>query len=42
MKKGCGGKHYPSDEEVKTAVLKWLKEQSPEFYEAGIHAFIPR
>ena len=28
MKEGLKGKHYVSDEEVKTAVIKWLKEQS--------------
>ena len=39
MKKGLRGKHYASDEEGKTAVMKWLKEQS-EFYKAGIHALI--
>ena len=27
---------------VKTAVMKWLKEQSTEFHEAGIYAFIRR
>ena len=26
MKEGLSGKHYASDEEVKTAVIKWLKE----------------
>ena len=26
MKEGLKGKHYVSDEEVKTAVMKWLKE----------------
>ena len=31
-----------SNEEWKTAVKKWLKEQSPELYEAGIHALIRR
>ena len=39
MKKGLRGKHYTSDE-VKTVVMKWLKEQSREFYEAGIHSLI--
>ena len=34
MKKGLRGKHYASDKEVKTAVMKWFKEQSIEFYEA--------
>ena len=32
MKEGFRGKDYTSDEEVKTAVIKWLKEQSTEFY----------
>ena len=26
MKEGLRGKHYASDEEVKTVVIKWLKE----------------
>ena len=42
MKESLRGKHYENDEEVKTAVKKWLCEQSPEFYEAGIHALIRR
>ena len=40
MKEGLKGKHCASDEEVKTAVMKWLKELSTEFYEACIHALI--
>ena len=40
MKEDLKGKHYASNEEVKTAVMKWLKEQSIEFYKAGTHAFI--
>ena len=35
-------KHYVSDEEVKTAVMKWLKEQLTEFYGGEIHALIWR
>ena len=42
MKERLRGKHCASDEEVKTAVKKWLKEQSTEFYEAGIHALTRR
>ena len=42
MKDGLRGKHYASEEEVKTSVIKWLKEQSIEFYEVGIHALIQR
>ena len=42
MKEGLRGKHYASNEEVKIAVIKWLKEQSTEFYEARIHALIQK
>ena len=42
MKEGFRGKYYASDVEVKTAVMKWLKEQSTEFNEAEIHALIWR
>ena len=42
MKELLRGKHYENDEKVKTAVKKWLCEQSPEFYEAGIHALVRR
>ena len=38
MKEDLRGKHYARDEEVKTAAIKWLKEQSTEFYKAGIQA----
>ena len=41
MKEGLRGQHA-SDEKVKTVVGKWLREQSTEFYEAGIHALICR
>ena len=34
MKEDSKGKHYASDKEVKMAVMKWLKEQSPVFHEA--------
>ena len=36
MKEGLRGKHYSNDEEVKYVVRRWLKEQSIEFYRAGI------
>ena len=42
IKEGLRGKHYTIDEEVKTAVMKWLKEQWTEFYEADVHALIRR
>ena len=42
MKEGLRSKHYASDGEVKTAVMKWFKEQSTEVYEAELHALIRR
>ena len=42
MKEGVRGKHYTSDKEMKTEVMKLLKKQLTEFYEAGIHAIIRR
>ena len=42
MKQGLRGKYYVSDKDMKTAVMKWLKEQSTEFYEAEIHTLIWR
>ena len=36
------GEHYSSDEEVKSLVKKWLKEQSTVFYGAEIQALIRR
>ena len=40
MKEGLSGKHYSSNEEVKSVGKKLLKEQSTEFYGAGIYALI--
>ena len=31
MKEGLRGKHYASDEEVKTALMKWLKDSQQNF-----------
>ena len=42
MKDSLRVKHYSFDEEEKTAVIKWLKEKSAEFYEADIYALIRR
>ena len=42
MKEGLRDKHYASDEEVKIVVMKWLKEQSREFYKARVCALIQR
>ena len=39
MKEGFRGRHYAGDKRVKTAVMKWLKEQLAEFYEAGMLLF---
>ena len=37
-----GFKKQTLSEELKTAVVKWLKEQWTELYKAGIHALIWR
>ena len=42
MKEGLKGQHYARDEEMKVERMKWLKEQSTKFYEAGINALIWR
>ena len=42
MSEGLRSKNYAGYEEVKTAVMKWLKGQLTEFYEAGIDALIRR
>ena len=42
MKEGFNDKHNDSDENVKTVVKKWHKEESKEFYDAGIQALIWR
>ena len=42
MKEALRSKHYFSDDEVKSVVTKWFKEQSTEFYGAGIYALIRR
>ena len=42
MKDDLRGKYYACDEGVKTAVMKWLKEQSTEFYQAEIYVLIRR
>ena len=42
MKEGLRGNQYGNDNEVKTAVLNWLRHQPAEFYNSGIHALIHR
>ena len=42
IKESLRGRHFSSDEEVKTAVRKWLKTQLVEFYNKGICALIKR
>ena len=42
MKELLRGTHYENNKKVKTAVKKWLCEQSPEFSKAEIHALIRR
>ena len=40
MKEALRGNYYDHDEEVKTALMEWLKEQSTEFYDVGKNALI--
>ena len=42
MKEGLRVKYDISDEEVKTAMIKWFKKQSTEFYKAGINVLFQR
>ena len=42
MKEDFKRQTYASDEGGKTAMMKWLKEQSTEFSEAEIYALIRR
>ena len=35
-------KHYASDKEVKSVLMKWIKEESTEFYKAEVYALIRR
>ena len=42
LKESLRGRHFSSDETVKTAVRKWLKTQPVEFYNEGICALIKR
>ena len=42
MKEGFRSKHFARNEKMKTAVMKWPKEQSTELNEAEIHALISR
>ena len=42
LKESLRGRHFFSDEEVKTAVRKWLKTQPVEFYNEGICGLVKR
>jgi hypothetical protein len=37
-----GGKRFDDEEEVKTEVRKWLRQQSKDFYAAGFDALVKR
>jgi hypothetical protein len=37
-----GGKLFADDEEVETGLQKWLRQQSEDFYAAGLDAFLKR
>jgi hypothetical protein len=34
------GKRFADDEEIETEVLKWLRQQSKDFYAAGFDALV--
>jgi hypothetical protein len=40
LKNHLGGKHFAVDEEVKTEVQKWLRQQSKDFRAAGFDALL--
>ena len=42
LKENLKGRHFSSDEEVKTAVRKWLKTQPVKFYTEGICPLVKR
>ena len=42
MKEGLWGNQYGNVNEVKTAVLNWLRHQPAEFCNSGIHALVHR
>jgi hypothetical protein len=42
LKKQLGGKRFADDEEVETEVRKLLRQQSEDFYAAGLDALVKR
>ena len=42
IKEGLWGNRYGSDNEVKTAVLYWLRHQPAEVHNTGTHALVHR
>ena len=42
LKEGLQGQYFSSDEEIKTAVGKWLKMQPVELYNEGICALVKK
>jgi hypothetical protein len=42
LKKHLGSKRFTHDEEVETEVLKWLRQQSKDFYAAGFDTMVKR
>jgi histone-lysine N-methyltransferase SETMAR len=42
VKDHLAGHKVSSDDDVKTAIMRWLKLQGTEFYEAGIDKLVPR
>jgi hypothetical protein len=42
LKDHLSGHKFASDGGVKSAVMRWLKSQSTEFYKAGINKLVPQ
>jgi hypothetical protein len=42
LKKSLAGKTFSDDDEVQNVVMTWLREQTGDFYDAGIKKLDPR
>jgi len=42
LKRGLKGTHFTSDDEVKQAVMSWIKQRTPEFFIDGMRKLVLR
>ena len=42
LKRDLKGTHFTSDDEVKQAVMSWIKQRTPEFFIDGMHKLVLR